>query len=187
VSARSGETVLTKEQVVQMLAGAIQAGLPLRADMQGALDQVRALTAVCAARLGVQHAPDLRLFQTLLVNTMALLPPAPAAEPEGGAAAAAVADASIAASAPAAAPRPAQGLSGKVTSREEAVRAIDMVCEYLDTAEPSNPAQLLLRRSRRLINQNFLQLMKEFAPGAMADVARMMGVDPESVKIDKTP
>jgi type VI secretion system protein ImpA len=74
-----------------------------------------------------------------------------------------------------------RGLSGGVTSREEAMRAIDMVCEFLERTEPSNPAPLFLRRARQLVNHNFLQLMKELAPGQMAEVARIVGIDPDSV------
>ena len=78
-------------------------------------------------------------------------------------------------------------LSGGVHSREDALRAIDMVCEYLESAEPTNPAQLLLRRARRMINRNFLQLMKELAPDALSEVARVMGVDPDTVQLDEAP
>jgi len=39
-----------------------------------------------------------------------------------------------------------------------------------------------LRRARRLINKNFLQLMRELAPEALTEVARIMGVDPESIQ-----
>jgi type VI secretion system protein ImpA len=75
-----------------------------------------------------------------------------------------------------------RGLSGAVNSREEAIRAIDLVCEYLERAEPTNPAPLFLRRARHLIGHNFLQLMKALAPEALADVARVVGIDPESVQ-----
>ncbi|CAN5680388.1 type VI secretion system protein TssA [soil metagenome] len=75
-------------------------------------------------------------------------------------------------------------LSGVVQSREEAVFAIDLVCTFLERTEPTNPAPLLLRRARRLINRNFLQLMKELAPDSLAEVARVMGVDPETISLD---
>jgi type VI secretion system protein ImpA len=40
---------------------------------------------------------------------------------------------------------------------------------------------LLLRRAERLIEKNFLQLVRDLAPDAVAEVARIMGVDPDSV------
>ena len=74
------------------------------------------------------------------------------------------------------------GLSGTVRSREEAIRAIDMICEYLERTEPANPAPLFLRRARQLINHNFLQLMKVLAPEALAGVAGLVGIDPDDIQ-----
>ena len=68
-----------------------------------------------------------------------------------------------------------------VDSRQDAVRAIELVCVYLERNEPTNPAQLLLRRAARVIDKNFLQLVDELAPDAVKDVARIMGVDPRSI------
>lgn len=77
--------------------------------------------------------------------------------------------------------RPAARTPGAIQSRADAIQAIDAICRYLDQHEPTNPAQLLLRRAKSLIGHNFLQLMKELAPDALAEVARVMGVDPETV------
>ena len=74
--------------------------------------------------------------------------------------------------------RPVAGDIGKVNSRQDAIRVIDAVCSYLDKAEPSNPAQFLLRRARSMLDRNFLELLKDIAPSAFSDVARTMGVDP---------
>jgi type VI secretion system protein ImpA len=68
-----------------------------------------------------------------------------------------------------------------IETRQDAVRAIELACAYLERSEPTNPAQLLLRRAARLINKDFLQLVRELAPDAVADVARIMGVDPDTV------
>jgi type VI secretion system protein ImpA len=75
----------------------------------------------------------------------------------------------------------AGGALGAIRSRADAIRAIDRVCEYLERAEPTNPAQLLLRRARRLISKDFLQLIRELAPEALGDVAKIMGVSADSV------
>ena len=69
-----------------------------------------------------------------------------------------------------------------IQSREQALAAIDQVCIYLERAEPTNPAQLLLKRARRLIDKNFMQLMKDLAPEALAEVAKIMGVNPDSLE-----
>lgn len=77
--------------------------------------------------------------------------------------------------------RPRSAGLGSIDSREDAVRAIGMVCDYLERNEPTNPAANLLRRAQRLIDRNFLQLVREFAPEALGEVARVLGVDPESI------
>ncbi|MDB5816459.1 MAG: hypothetical protein JWQ11_99 [Rhizobacter sp.] len=74
-----------------------------------------------------------------------------------------------------------QGLSGSINTREEALRAIDMVCDYLERAEPTNPAQMLLRRASRLVSKNFLELMRELAPDSLNEVAKLMGVSPDDI------
>lgn len=73
------------------------------------------------------------------------------------------------------APRRGAGLS-QIESREDAIRGIRLICEYLERSEPTNPAQLLLRRAERLIQADFMQLIRELAPDAAAEVARVMGV-----------
>jgi type VI secretion system protein ImpA len=121
-------------------------------------------------------APDLKpLRQTL--STIAML------MPQVGTAGGDAADDAAGADAPAAAGGGGQALSGRINSRAEALRAIEMVCDYLERAEPTNPAQLLLRRAGRLLNHNFLQLMKELAPDALSEVARIMGVDPSTIEV----
>ncbi len=67
---------------------------------------------------------------------------------------------------------------GSIESRQDAVKAINLICAYLDRHEPTNPAQLLLRRAERLIDKSFMQLVQDLAPDAMSEVARIMGVDP---------
>ena len=68
-----------------------------------------------------------------------------------------------------------------VDSRQDAIRAIELVCTYLERNEPTNPAQFLLRRAARVIDRNFLQLVRELAPDAVKEVARIMGVDPSTI------
>lgn len=69
-----------------------------------------------------------------------------------------------------------------IETRADAIKAIELVCAYLERTEPSNPAQLFLRRAQRLIDKNFLELVKELAPDALNEVAKVMGVDPSTVE-----
>jgi type VI secretion system protein ImpA len=173
MSARADETPLSRDQISQMVASAVGQDPSLAEQPGAALAQLASLATLLTERFGAEAAPDLKPLVALLKNVRSVLPVAEGAlEEESG-------------------EESAQGaamggarLSGAVRSREEAVRAIDMVCEFLERTEPTNPAQLMLRRARKMINHNFLQLMKELAPDALKEVARVMGVDPESVMID---
>ena len=69
-----------------------------------------------------------------------------------------------------------------VESRADAIKAIQLICAYLERSEPTNPAQLLLRRAESLIDKSFLQLVRDLAPDAVGEVARIMGVDPDSIQ-----
>jgi type VI secretion system protein ImpA len=162
-----------KDQLARMLAAAVERTPALADAITGAVAAVDELTSVAQTVLGHSNAPDLDPLRAFCVAVVAMLPrradaPAQAAEDESDDEGAGTVVRG-------------RGLSGGVTSREEAMRAIDMVCEFLERTEPSNPAPLFLRRARQLVNHNFLQLMKELAPGQMAEVARIVGIDPDSV------
>jgi type VI secretion system protein ImpA len=73
------------------------------------------------------------------------------------------------------------GLAGGIDNRADALRAIDLVCEYLERTEPTNPAQLLLRRARKLVNKNFVELVRELAPESLSEVARVMGISADEL------
>lgn len=176
---RSDESDLGKGPITQMLSAAVERAPELRDQYRELPLLVKALVALLNEKLGQGEAPDLKpLLQ--LVDGLASLLPADAAE-------AAAADDAAAEAGGAAGGGGRRSLSGAVTSREEAIRAIDMVCEYLERAEPTNPAPLYLRRGRQLISHNFLQLMKVLAPDALSEVARVVGVDPDSIETPDAP
>jgi type VI secretion system protein ImpA len=176
IAARDDETAWSRTQVEQLFADAVAQGISLPTDIAEVQSQLAALTALLGERMSNADAPDLKpLRQTL--STIAML------MPQVGTAGGDAADDAAGADAPAAAGGGGQALSGRINSRAEALRAIEMVCDYLERAEPTNPAQLLLRRAGRLLNHNFLQLMKELAPDALSEVARIMGVDPSTIEV----
>jgi type VI secretion system protein ImpA len=176
IAARDDETAWSRTQVEQLFADAVAQGISLPTDIAEVQSQLASLTALLGERMSNADAPDLKpLRQTL--STIAML------MPQVGTVGGDAADDAAGADAPAAAGGGGQALSGRINSRAEALRAIEMVCDYLERAEPTNPAQLLLRRAGRLLNHNFLQLMKELAPDALSEVARIMGVDPSTIEV----
>ena len=176
--ARSGESDPGKGTMLQMMSDAVGKLPELRASVVSATQAVRELVALQSDKLGSGVAPDLRPLLALEGGVESLLPPEAPADDGADAAG----DGEAAEEGGGGSGRTRRGLSGSVTSREEAVRAIDMVCEYLERAEPTNPAPLFLRRARQLVNHNFLQLMKVLAPDALAEVARTVGIDPDTIE-----
>jgi len=169
------ETPMGKDRLQRMLADAVDAEPELRVTVDENGAQFDAFDAALQDFLG-SAAPDVLPLKRFVKAVAALMPQtADLAGDEG------MADGG------AGGPVSRGVLSGQVSNRADALRAIDMVCEFLERTEPSNPAPLFLRRARQLVNHNFLQLMKELAPEAMAGVARSVGVDPDSIHGPENP
>lgn len=65
--------------------------------------------------------------------------------------------------------------TGSIRSRNDAIDVLERVCQYLEMNEPSNPAPLLIRRAQRLLNMNFLDIVKDMAPEALANIENIAG------------
>lgn len=176
---RADESPPGRSQVEQMLRDAVAAEPELGSFADAALAQVAELQQLMRDRVGYAAAPEFQPLVTPLTGVRSLMPGA------AGSAEAAddVAHESGVGVASGGAPRGGAraGLSGGIESRADALRAIDMVCEYLERTEPTNPAQLLLRRARKLVNKNFVQLVRELAPESLDAVARVMGISAEEL------
>jgi type VI secretion system protein ImpA len=66
-------------------------------------------------------------------------------------------------------------VAGEIRSREDAVRVLDLVCAYLERAEPSNPAPLLIRRAQRLMAMTFVDIVKDLMPDSLSQLQRLAG------------
>ena len=74
---------------------------------------------------------------------------------------------------------PAAGISGEVQSREDAIRMIDKICAYYDRAEPSSPVPMLLKRAKRLVSMDYLEIMRDLTPDGVTQAELMGGVPRE--------
>ena len=177
---RADESPMGRSTVEQMLGEAVKSAPQVGEFPQASLSKVAELQQLLRERVGYSSAPDLQPLVTVLTGLGSLMP---GAEASGDGESAAEA---LPGEQGGGAPRRGAGrgaLSGAIESRQDALRAIDMVCEYLDRAEPTNPAQLLLRRARRLINKNFVELIRELAPESLNEVARVMGISAEELSL----
>jgi type VI secretion system protein ImpA len=73
-----------------------------------------------------------------------------------------------------AAPGQTPATSGPIRSREDAIRALDAVAEFFRRSEPSSPIPLFLERAKRLVSKDFLEVLADIAPDALAQ-ARAAG------------
>jgi type VI secretion system protein ImpA len=74
----------------------------------------------------------------------------------------------------AAAPGGATAAIGAITSREDAVRALDAVADFFRRTEPSSPVPLFVMRAKRLVAKDFLEVLADVAPDAVAS-AKLAG------------
>jgi len=169
---RPDEAPRTQGQIAGMVAEAADVAAALRAQTNAALGSLKQIQALMSQRFSPDMVVDLTTVRSMLACVQSVLPT--------GADDAAEGDSHDTPGAPAAPLRPAGGVHS-VDSRQDAIRAIELVCAYLERNEPTNPAQLLLRRAARVIDKNFLQLVRDLAPDAVKEVARVMGIDPATI------
>jgi type VI secretion system protein ImpA len=176
--AREEEPSYTREHLERMFGAGTQEVAGLRATLLDAQQGIKDLGALMDEHFGSGSSAENKPLAELIAHALQLVP-APAedvqAEGEGDA------DDSEDGGSGGTARASKAGLSGSVNNRADAVRAIELVCAYLERYEPTNPAQLFLRRASGLLERNFLELLKELAPGSLDEVARIVGVDPNSV------
>jgi len=182
LAARDDETPMGASQIEQMLRDAVDEDAELARLPGLAQGEVSQLTDLMRERVGYERAPDLQVFTDFFRGLGGWMPVADSSSDDGGdididalLAGAAGAD-DDRSSEPRARRRAGGGLGERIDTREDALRAIEMVCDYLERTEPTSPAQLLLRRASKLVNKNFLELVREFAPEAYGEVAKVMGV-----------
>lgn len=73
----------------------------------------------------------------------------------------------------------ASGAPGTIASRADALAALDRVCTWFESNEPSHPAPLLIRRAQRLMSKNFIDIIKDLVPDGIDQVHKIAGAAPE--------
>jgi type VI secretion system protein ImpA len=144
------------------------------ADLTLAVDALKRIDAVMREAGGSEATPDLdpardglMRIRNFLSERIARRQPADLSgdEPAGSA------DGTV--------PGAARG-PGRIASREDCMRALDAIAQYLRTTEPSSPVPLLLERAKRLISKDFFAVLQDIAPDAMDQAKYATGFrDPE--------
>jgi type VI secretion system protein ImpA len=68
-------------------------------------------------------------------------------------------------------------LNGEIRSRQEAVAAMEGIARYFRHHEPSSPVPLLMERAKRLVDMDFLSILRDVAPDAVAQGEKLRGDD----------
>jgi len=66
----------------------------------------------------------------------------------------------------------------EITSREDVQVLLEKACRYLERAEPSHPAPLLIRRAQKLLALNFFQIIEELMPEGLQKLESLAGRPP---------
>ena len=64
-------------------------------------------------------------------------------------------------------------------TRADAARLLGTVAQWLEEHEPGHPAPLLIRRAQRLMTMSFLDIIRDLAPDATAQVETITGAKNE--------
>lgn len=163
----AGESVPSAAGVEQALGNAAAQSPGLLDELIAADAAVHAIEAVIDQRVGASEGPDLRRLRTL---TQCI---AQAARQARGESLEAVADG---AAAPAAMATPGAA-TGAIAGRDDAIKALERVCEWIERHEPTNPAPLLIRRAQRLMTKSFIDIIRDLAPDGLKEVERIAGVE----------
>jgi type VI secretion system protein ImpA len=159
--AMAGEAVPTEEGVLSGVTAAVAESPELATLMQAGLAAVNGLADCLDQRLAASQGPDFAPLRKLLqcvadAGQRATGVGTPAAQASAGAAPAALA-------------------VGAIASRDDAIRALEHACEWIERNEPSNPAPLLIRRSQRLMSKNFIDIVRDLIPDGLAQVEKLAG------------
>lgn len=80
------------------------------------------------------------------------------------------------ATATAVAMEPGPGISGNIRSRQDVIRVLDQICDFYKRTEPASPVPLILRRARRLVDMDFVQLLTDLAPDSLTQINVIAGI-----------
>lgn len=170
----SGETVTPLPGVVQALKDAEAQNPGLVASLTGMVDTVAAIDAVVNERASIS-GPEFRPLRQLaqIISDVARQAGAVDAATDSAATADVGGDLSAAGAAHAVgfAQQP-----GVLRTREDALQALEKVCEWIETHEPSNPAPLLIRRAQRLMSKNFIDIIRDLVPDSVDQIGKLAGV-----------
>ena len=69
------------------------------------------------------------------------------------------------------------GSMGPIRSRNDVLATIDRICEYYAKSEPSSPVPLLLQRAKRLVDKDFMDIIRDLTPSGVSEAEIIGGLE----------
>jgi type VI secretion system protein ImpA len=178
LTAAEGETASMDEAQLNALltTSSIEDLQALAGQLDQAVQSLKSIEEVMRDQGGTQAAPEFESLSVPLARTLKLLRDHLATRTsEGSDASGASADGG----------NDGAGIGGAIAvgsirTRQDATRALDAVAQFFRTNEPSSPIPLLLERAKRLVAKDFLEVLAELAPEALAPAKAASGVRDEA-------
>lgn len=70
-------------------------------------------------------------------------------------------------------------LSGTIQTRADVIKCLGMIYDYYGKNEPSSPVPLVLKRAERLVEKDFLEIVKDLTPDSMKQLRMIAGLKDE--------
>jgi type VI secretion system protein ImpA len=167
VTPEAGESAPSEQGALEAIAQLLKEVPQAAGFLTGAQDDIEAIAAVLDERAGAMRGPDLEPIRRCARAI------AQAVKRATGSADATPAPGEAAPGAPAA----GAAAGGAIRSREDVLRLLDQVCDWIARNEPSHPAPLVIRRAQRLMKKDFIQIIQDLAPDSIHQVEAIVGTE----------
>ncbi|GAB2889480.1 type VI secretion system protein TssA [Uliginosibacterium flavum] len=164
LASRAGEQAFSEAQVIGMFTEALAQDAELGERIRGCVAQVGALSALLQDKVGSAAAIDFKPLRDMLLVVQRALPAGAEATADVVAEEGAVSVSGVAMARP-----------GEIASRQDVVTTLGRLVQYLERHEPTNPAQLLIRRAQRVMDMTFLEAIQELASDGLDQAQRSVG------------
>ena len=135
-----------------------------------AVKEVEQVNGILTSKVGSERAPDAKPLLDALAEARTVLRDRMARRGIGVPAAEEALDpASATGAAGAATPT-----TGEIRSRDDVRLALDRLCRYYDSHEPSSPVPLLLRGAKRLVSANYVEIAEYLSPEALKHLSNLI-------------
>ncbi|WP_267967015.1 type VI secretion system protein TssA [Delftia tsuruhatensis] len=137
------------------------------------VEQLDAMLVLCQHHLGSEFQPDYGMLKRPLQRLAMLfegrqdVAAGASPVPSGSQAVETVPQAGLAST----------GIPLGLASRKDAIHCLELACQYIENSEPTNPAPLLIRRAIKLMEMNFMDIIKHLAPDGLNQAMFITGAE----------